>query len=76
MIDAALKDHAIDLAKSYTIGDKVIDVALGTGVGAAGILVKTGYGEGELQAHGGTIPGAAHVADDLMSAVSWILNRS
>lgn len=73
MIDAAMSDHAIDLAKSFTIGDKAIDVALGAGVGARGILVKTGYGEGQLQKFGGAVPGVAHVADDLMSAVSWIL---
>ena len=73
MIDAAMNDHAIDLVKSFTIGDKAIDVALGTGVGARGILVKTGDGEGQLQKSGGAMPGAAHVADDLMSAVSWIL---
>lgn len=75
MIDAALKDHSIDLTKSFTIGDKATDVALGTGVGARGILVKTGYGEAQLQKSGGTMPGAAHVADDLMSAVSWILQH-
>lgn len=73
MIDAAMQDHAIDLAKSFTIGDKAIDVALGSGVGAKGILVKTGYGEGQLAKAGGVIPGVAYVADDLMSAVSWIL---
>lgn len=73
LIDAAMQDHAIDLAASFTIGDKAIDVALGTGVGARGILVKTGYGDAQLQKSGGAIPGAAHVADDLMSAVSWIL---
>jgi D-glycero-D-manno-heptose 1,7-bisphosphate phosphatase len=75
MIDLASKDHAIDLATSFTIGDKALDVALGTGVGARGILVRTGHGEGQLQKLG-TIPGAAYVADDLMSAVSWILRNS
>lgn len=75
MIDLAMKDHQIDLAKSFTIGDKAIDVALGTGVGAKGILVKTGYGEAQLQKAGGTMAGAAYVADDLMSAVSWILQN-
>jgi D-glycero-D-manno-heptose 1,7-bisphosphate phosphatase len=73
MIDLALKDHEIDLARSFTIGDKAIDVALGTNVGARGILVKTGYGETQLTKFGGAIPGAAFVAEDLMSAVSWIL---
>lgn len=75
MIDQAMNDHRIDLARSFTIGDKAIDVALGAGVGARGILVKTGYGEAQLQKTGGRIPGAAHIADDLMSAVSWILRN-
>lgn len=75
MIDAAMTEHAIDLAKSFTIGDKTIDVALGANAGARGILVKTGYGEGQLEKTGGVIPGAAYVADDLMSAVSWILRN-
>ena len=74
MIDLALKDHAIDLTKSFSIGDKALDVELGTGVGARGILVKTGHGEGQLQKLG-AIPGAAYIADDLMSAVSWILRN-
>jgi D-glycero-D-manno-heptose 1,7-bisphosphate phosphatase len=73
MIDRACADFAIDLSRSFTIGDKAIDVALGTGVGARGILVRTGYGEGQLAEHGGVIPGAAFVADDLMSAVSFIV---
>ncbi len=75
MIDAAMKDHPVDLTKSFTIGDKAIDVALGTGVGARGILVKTGYGESQVATLGGAMPAAAHIADDLMSAVSWILRE-
>jgi D-glycero-D-manno-heptose 1,7-bisphosphate phosphatase len=73
LIDQALADHAIDLARSFSIGDKLIDVRLGAGVGARGVLVKTGYGEGQLQKFGGAMPDAAFVADELMSAVSWIL---
>jgi D-glycero-D-manno-heptose 1,7-bisphosphate phosphatase len=74
MIDRAMQEHEIDLSKSFSIGDKALDVALGTGVGARGIMVRTGHGEGQLQKLG-TIPGAAFVADDLMSAVSWILRN-
>lgn len=76
MIDQAMADHSIDLARSFSIGDKVIDVALGAGVGARGILVKTGYGVGQLHESGGAIPGAAHVAEELMDAVSWILRQA
>jgi D-glycero-D-manno-heptose 1,7-bisphosphate phosphatase len=73
LIDQACAQFAIDLPRSVAVGDKQIDVRLGTGVGARGILVRTGYGENQLAEHGGTMPGAAFVADDLMSAVSFIV---
>lgn len=76
LIDQALSAHAIDLGRSFSIGDKVIDVDLGAGVGARGVLVKTGYGEGQLQEHGGVIPRASYVAEELMDAVSWILRQA
>jgi hypothetical protein len=41
--------------------------------GARGVLVRTGYGEDVVRAHGGRVPGAAYVAADLMEATSWIL---
>jgi D-glycero-D-manno-heptose 1,7-bisphosphate phosphatase len=68
--------HAIDLSRSFVIGDKPIDVGLGVAVGARGILVRTGYGEETVQAHGGAVPGAAFVAADLMEATSWLLGAS
>jgi D-glycero-D-manno-heptose 1,7-bisphosphate phosphatase len=73
MIEQAARRFQIDLAGSFVVGDKIADVDLGLGVGARSVLVKTGYGEAELVRHGGTIPGAAHVAEELMGAVSWIL---
>jgi D-glycero-D-manno-heptose 1,7-bisphosphate phosphatase len=68
--------HPIDLSRSFVIGDKPIDVGLGVAVGARGILVRTGYGEEAVQAHGGAVPGAAFVAADLMEATSWLLGAS
>ena len=72
MIDAALKDHDIDLAKPYDRRQRS-RVELGPGVGRQN-LVKTGYGEGQLAARGGSIPAAAHT--DNLCHVSWILTRS
>jgi D-glycero-D-manno-heptose 1,7-bisphosphate phosphatase len=76
LIRQAEAQHAIDLPRSFVIGDKSIDVGLGVAVGARGILVRTGYGEDTVQAHGGQIPGAAFVAADLMEATSWLLGAS
>jgi hypothetical protein len=44
--------------------------------GARGVLVRTGYGLGEIDRHGGTVTGAEYVADNLMEATSWILAES
>jgi D-glycero-D-manno-heptose 1,7-bisphosphate phosphatase len=66
----------LDLARSFVVGDKMSDVELGTGVGARGILVRTGYGEAIAQERGGTVPEAAFVAADLMEATAWLLAES
>jgi len=76
LIRQAEAQHGIDLARSFVIGDKPIDVGLGVAVGARGILVRTGYGEEAVQIHGGQVPGAAFVAADLMEATSWLLGAS
>ena len=76
MIRQASARLAIDLPRSFVVGDKIADVGLGLGVGARSILVKTGYGQAELSRHGGTIPGAAYVAEELMDATLWILRES
>ena len=54
----------------------VNDYVAATSVGARGILVRTGYGAAELVRHGGNIPGAAYVAEELMDATSWILTEA
>jgi len=76
MIHQAQQQFDLDLARSFVVGDKQTDVDLAGSVGARGILVRTGYGERVLAQAGGSIPAAAHVAPDLMEAVSWILRES
>ena len=73
MIREAQRRFEIDMARSYVIGDKALDVELASRAGARGILVRTGYGEGEVARRGGTVPGAVHVAANLLEAASWIL---
>jgi D-glycero-D-manno-heptose 1,7-bisphosphate phosphatase len=72
----AARELALDLGASVMIGDRISDVAVGQSVGAAGVLVLTGYGLGEWehQRHGWTVK-PDHVADDLLDAVDWALAR-
>jgi D-glycero-D-manno-heptose 1,7-bisphosphate phosphatase len=68
MVLEAQRDHSIDMARSFFVGDKAIDVECGRNAGVATILVKTGYGaEEEKRA------GADWVVDDFPSAVDLIL---
>lgn len=75
MIRQACERFDIDLARSFVIGDKLLDVESAVRAGARGILVRTGYGEEIVRAHQGHVPVAAHVADDLMAAISWVLQE-
>jgi D-glycero-D-manno-heptose 1,7-bisphosphate phosphatase len=75
MIRQAQRQFEIDLGQSFVIGDKLADLEMAEFVGAQGVLVRTGYGEGEWARHGGRVPGAAHVAANLIEAVTWILDR-
>jgi len=76
MIRQAQARFSIDLSRSFVVGDKTADVDLATGVGARGVLVRTGHGAVELGRHGGAMPGAALVAAELMEATAWILQQA
>ena len=69
----AREEFGIDLAQSYMVGDKLIDLETGWNAGCAGsILVRTGYGA-ETERKNPAIAGRAFVADGLPGAVDWIL---
>lgn len=63
----------IDLARSYMIGDKLIDLQCGWNAGLRrSILVRTGYGAAvEFQEKSAL--GTAVIANDLRDAIDWIL---
>jgi D-glycero-D-manno-heptose 1,7-bisphosphate phosphatase len=46
MILNAARDHDVDLARSFFIGDKKSDLECGRNAGVRTILVRTGYGKG------------------------------
>jgi len=74
MLLAAARDLEIDMAASIMVGDKISDVQMGRDLGARGILVRTGYGRGEEEHQRQdwtTTPD--HVAEDLLDAVTWVL---
>src|SRR5206468_5155719 len=51
MLDCAAREHAVELQRSFVVGDRYIDIELARNARARGILVRTGYGEGELAWH-------------------------
>ncbi len=73
LFEQAYKTLAVDKSRSFYVGDKASDMEAAANAGLAGILVRTGYGEGELAKHGGTVRGANFVAANLAEAVSRIL---
>ena len=70
----ARDEFGVDLAKSYVIGDKLIDLEMGWNAGVKGcILVRTGYGA-ETEGKAANSLDRATVVDDLSAAANWILN--
>jgi len=70
----AAAELALDLSRSYVVGDRWSDLKAAAACSAKGVLVLTGYGRGELQYVGPQQTLAPHfVAEDLPAAVRWIL---
>lgn len=67
----------VDLKRSYVIGDREGDLQLAWSVGARGVLVKTGYGLGELVNRAPRWPRQPDlVAEHLLEAVQRIVQAS
>jgi D-glycero-D-manno-heptose 1,7-bisphosphate phosphatase len=73
LLRQAARDLDLDLASSFAVGDRWHDLEAGDAVGARGVLVRTGYGRVE-EASPQTVRAAA-VTDNLIDAVSWILQQ-
>ena len=77
MLEHAAREHSFDLRRSFVVGDRYVDIELAHGAGARGILVRTGYGEGELAWHGAQWSRRPDfVAEDLTGAAEWILRQT
>lgn len=76
MLVRAAREHDIDLAASWMIGDSLVDLEAGAAAGAGVVHVLTGYGRGlvENQPQRFRVE-PRHTAVDLLDAVRWILAR-
>ena len=71
----ARDEFGVDLAESYMVGDKLIDLECGWNAGVKqSILVRTGYGAGLEQSAPDGI-GRATVVDDIPGAAPYILGK-
>ena len=76
LIERARVELDIDMQRSYVIGDRWLDIDFAHNANLPGILVLTGYGRGDLEyivPHKKLKP--TFVAEDLLRAVSWILQQ-
>jgi phosphoglycolate phosphatase-like HAD superfamily hydrolase len=75
-VQRAAADLDVDLSRSWVVGDRDADVELARNVGARAVLVKTGYGRGELLWHASSWARPPDVvADHLLEAVERILTE-
>jgi histidinol-phosphate phosphatase family protein len=68
MLLEAAREHGIDLARSFMVGDHASDIMAGHAAGVRAIKVMTGHGDHEPDA------GADAVVADFSAAVEWILS--
>jgi D-glycero-D-manno-heptose 1,7-bisphosphate phosphatase len=76
MIERAVREHAIDVARSFVVGDRFRDMELAFAAGCKSVFVRTGYGLGEETWHAKEWPRQPDaIVDDLAGAVDWILRH-
>lgn len=76
MVELACRRFDIDMSNSYVIGDRYTDMELADRCNVKGIMVKTGYGKGDLKY---VLPRKnirpAFIAEDLFEAAKWIIGH-
>jgi D-glycero-D-manno-heptose 1,7-bisphosphate phosphatase len=71
----AARALGLDLAGSFMVGDKPVDVRFGLAIGAVPVLVLTGYGRSAAAALAAAGIRPAHTAAGILEAASWILEQ-
>jgi D-glycero-D-manno-heptose 1,7-bisphosphate phosphatase len=76
MLEQAARELGLDLKNSFVVGYRHSDVEVAHCAGARSILVRTGFGEGQLAWHAKNwLHQPEFVAVDLPEAVEWILQE-
>lgn len=68
MFEAACREFAIDMTKSYMIGDRAGDILAGKSAGVRTILLESGYGTARLEKE--VIPD--DIMQDLRDVAEWL----
>lgn len=77
MLVQAARELHLDLKRSFVVGDRYGDLELAHRAGTRSVLVRTGYGAGELVWHAAKWAiQPDYAADDLEQAVDWILRQT
>jgi D-glycero-D-manno-heptose 1,7-bisphosphate phosphatase len=66
---------ALDLSRSFMVGDRWLDVECGRAAGVRPLLVRTGHGAHEEASIAASVQADA-ILNNLMEAVGWILRSS
>jgi D-glycero-D-manno-heptose 1,7-bisphosphate phosphatase len=74
LVERAVRELGVDPRRSFTVGDRWLDIGLARTVGARGVLVRTGYGRLE-EARPAADVRADAVVNNLIEAVGWMLRR-
>jgi histidinol-phosphate phosphatase family protein len=74
LYEQAAMDHAIDLSRSYVIGDTAWDVIAGKNIGGQGCMVRTGGGANGTE-YQQAEPFMAYSGKNLEDIVGWILRN-
>lgn len=74
MLHRAAREHGVKLGSSWMVGDMITDVETGHAAGACGILLRTGYGRGQIeyQRHRWRVEPDL-ICDDLLAAARAIV---
>ncbi len=71
----AARELGLDLASSFMVGDKPVDVRFGLAIGAVPVLVLTGYGRAAAAALAADGVRPAYTAAGILEAAAWIVGK-
>lgn len=73
MVRRAARELALDLRRSYCVGDGAVDLGLAAAAGVRGVLVLTGHGRATCRTLDSRLP-VAYVARNFRAAAKWIID--